>query len=353
MNICLITPGFGGGGAEVIAVNAANYYSQKGHSVLLISFGIEGPIRQRLSEQIELLDITPRSYLSLFHALKHRRKAFDHTISFIRHTNISAYLARLFRRLKTQKMHLLEVNTFDQQQSLGLLSRVLQNFLLRLAYNNVEDVIAVSNLVRKQVVQRYGATGTRVLGNPCLEGDELTYSSQQVKQSSIDKTRFVSAGRLHVQKDFETMIRAFSKYIINYQRSKDTLSIFGEGPERQNIERLIKELNMEKNIKLLGFVDDLAQQLNHFDVFLMASKYEGFGNVFVLAMAAGLPIIARRNTGGPDDLINSNTGLLFEHEDSLVETLGGFRVRTYDPIVIKKNASFYTIENICEKYLNG
>lgn len=353
MNICLITPGFGGGGAEVIAVNAANYYSQKGHSVLLISFGIEGPIRQQLSEQIELLDITPRSYLSLFHALKHGTKAFDHTISFIRHTNISAYLARLFRRLKTQKMHLLEVNTFDQQQSLGLLSRVLQNFLLRLAYNNVEDVIAVSNLVRKQVVQRYGATGTRVLGNPCLEGHELTHSSKQVNKPNPYAIRFVSAGRLHIQKDFETMIRAFSKYIANYHRFKDTLSIYGEGPERQIIERLIKQLGMENNIRLLGFVDDLAKQLNNYDVFLMTSRYEGFGNVFVLAMAAGLPIIARRDTGGPDDLVNSDTGLLFEHEDSLVETLGGFRVDTYNPIVIKENASRYTIENICESYLSG
>ena len=70
---------------------------------------------------------------------------------------------------------------------------------------------------------------------------------------------------------------------------------------------------MENNIRLLGFVDDLAQQLNYFDVFLMTSKYEGFGNVFVLAMAAGLPIIARRDTGGPDDLVDSNTGCLFEH----------------------------------------
>lgn len=353
MNICLITPGFGGGGAEVIAVNAANYYSQKGHSVLLISFGNDGPIRQQLSEQIELFAITPRNYLSLFHALKHRRESFDHTISFIRHANISAYLARLFRRLKTHKMHLLEVNTFDQQQSLDLLSRVLQNFLLKISYNNVEDVIAVSNLVKKQVVERYGAKGTRVLGNPCLEGYELSLSLTHSKKIDTEKVKFVSAGRLHIQKDFETMVRAFSKYISIYQRSGDTLTIFGEGLERSRIEELIKCLNMENNIYLAGFVDDLALQLNNFDAFLMTSKYEGFGNVFVLAMAAGLPIIARRNTGGPDDLVNPQTGHLFEDENSLVKVLGEFRCDDYNPITIRKNAAFYTIENICEQYLTG
>lgn len=353
MNICLITPGFGGGGAEVIAVNAANYYFRKGHSVLLVSFGDDGPIRQQLSEQIELFVITPRNYLSLYHALKHRSEAFDHTISFIRHTNISAYLARLFRRLTTHKMHLLEVNTFDQQQSLGLLSRVVQNFLLKMAYNNVEDVIAVSNLVKKQIIERYGVKGARVLGNPCLEGHEFTHSSIHVKKHNPDAIRFVSAGRLHIQKDFETMIRAFSKYITNYKRPKDTLSIYGEGPERKKIERQIKQLGMESNIQLFGFVDDLAQQLNYFDAFLMTSKYEGFGNVFVLAMAAGLPIIARRNTGGPDDLVNPLTGYLFEDENSLVKILGDFRCDNFSPAIIKENAAFYTIENICEQYLNG
>ena len=73
MNICLITPGFAGGGAEVIAVNTANFYHSEGHKVLLISFGDRGPILKSLSGNVDILFVKPENYFSLSHALKNHR----------------------------------------------------------------------------------------------------------------------------------------------------------------------------------------------------------------------------------------------------------------------------------------
>lgn len=352
MNICLITPGFAGGGAEVIAVNTANFYHDEGYKVLLISFGYDGPVLKSLSSDVEILFVTPKNYLSLFHALKSNRQTFDHTICFIRHTSINAYIARLFGRLRTQRMHFIEVNTFYQQKNLTVFSRLLQNFLLKIAYNSVDDLIAVSNLVKQEIQKKYDVKNIRVVGNPCIEDVDLTFIPK-VNSHVADGLRYVAAGRLHFQKDYKTMVTGFSKYLINYKRYQDTLTIFGEGPNFRELNLLINDLDMNDNIFLCGYVDDLSVRLTEFDVFLMTSRYEGFGNVLVLAMAAGLPIIARRNTGGPDDLVNDQTGLLFDDEPSLVKILGEFSLESYDQVTIKSNALNYTIKEICLKYLNS
>ncbi len=91
----------------------------------------------------------------------------------------------------------------------------------------------------------------------------------------------------------------------------------GRGQDRQRIERLIRELNLAAHVTLVGFVPDheLEDHYNLCDVFAMPSKGEGFGIVFLEAMACGKPVLAGNKDGSVDPLLNGQLGALVDPDD--------------------------------------
>lgn len=117
-------------------------------------------------------------------------------------------------------------------------------------------------------------------------------------QTGITIENFISYGRLLERKGFQDAIRAFSVVITNYPDC--TLTIFGEGPYRTQLESLIQDLGLEGSVFLPGKVQnpvdlldsDLTEHRTSFHCFLFPSWYEGFSGALVEAMMAGIPIIA-------------------------------------------------------------
>ena len=102
------------------------------------------------------------------------------------------------------------------------------------------------------------------------------------------------------------------------------LTIFGEGPERQKLEELVRINKMEKQIKLMGMQSRkvIADYLKECDCFVLASQTETFGVVYIEAMASGLPVIATK-CGGPESFVNEENGVLIpvDNKDALVTAM--------------------------------
>lgn len=99
---------------------------------------------------------------------------------------------------------------------------------------------------------------------------------------------FVAVGRLVGQKNYPAMLRGFEKGA----HASDTLTIYGEGPARGEMEKLIRRLDIGAQVTLAGHVADAAAELPRFDALLLSSAYEGVPAVVVEALAARLPVIA-------------------------------------------------------------
>jgi glycosyltransferase involved in cell wall biosynthesis len=93
------------------------------------------------------------------------------------------------------------------------------------------------------------------------------------------------------------------------------LEIIGEGEERDNIEREIKELGLERHITLLGKRADVEKVISKWSVFVLPSIAETFGITILEAYAAGVPVIASNVSGISDLVTNKKTGILVEPED--------------------------------------
>jgi glycosyltransferase involved in cell wall biosynthesis len=100
--------------------------------------------------------------------------------------------------------------------------------------------------------------------------------------------RFVAVGRLVPQKNIALMLEAFARG----SRPDDTLTLFGDGQERKQLQALAQSLGIDSRVSFEGHVADPASRLGGYDIFLLSSDYEGVPAVVIEALAAGLPIIA-------------------------------------------------------------
>lgn len=129
----------------------------------------------------------------------------------------------------------------------------------------------------------------------------VIYNGIETKRYSLSSIPFpkgktpviLSVGRLVIQKNHETAIRALSKiYTHDFE-----YWIVGSGVLEPHLKKLVHELNLEYKVKFLGFRKDIPELLNQSDIFLMTSYWEGFGLAVVEAMAASLPVVVSNVSG--------------------------------------------------------
>jgi glycosyltransferase involved in cell wall biosynthesis len=134
--------------------------------------------------------------------------------------------------------------------------------------------------------------------------------------------KIVAAGRLHSKKGFDVLIRAVGK--LRSWGFDVTCEIAGDGDERDDLEALIQELDLDPCVKLVGWQDDVAGFLATGDLFAFPSHQEGFPLTLLEAMAVGLPVVATEIDGPVEILKEGINGRLVPDDDidRLGEALG-------------------------------
>lgn len=122
------------------------------------------------------------------------------------------------------------------------------------------------------------------------------------KYTGQKEKEIVAVGRLDENKNQAMLIRAFSEIAENYPEYKVVL--YGDGEERDNLEALIKEKNLQNRVVLAGRVSDVAEKIRKSEIFVLTSYTEGMPNALIEAMALGLTVISTDcPSGGPRQLI--------------------------------------------------
>lgn len=134
--------------------------------------------------------------------------------------------------------------------------------------------------------------------------------------------RIVAAGRLHPKKGFDVLIRAVGK--LRAWDLEVVCEIAGEGGERGALEALIRELDLDPCVKLVGWRQDVAGFLATGDLFAFPSHQEGFPLTLLEAMAVGLPVVASEIEGPIEMIKEGVNGRLVPEDDPdrLAEALG-------------------------------
>jgi L-malate glycosyltransferase len=179
-----------------------------------------------------------------------------------------------------------------------------------IAYENADVVVAVSPFLQQVLKDKFALETIYV---PNLIDTEL-FCIETKEEDEI--FRFVSTANLIETKRIDLLIKAFA---VAFKADPATeLTIFGEGERRAYLETLIKELDMKKQIALMGDCprELIAAQLKKCDCFVLPSKRETFGLAYLEALACGVPVIATR-CGGPEHFIGEDSGILVPVDDQV------------------------------------
>lgn len=304
MNIAILIPSLGGGGAERAAQLIGNYYVEKGNNVYFFlaeekqDYPVKGKvIRTNIKRcmENEVSDLK-RMFILFRSSLEIRRLKkkyeIDIAISFMEEFNYLNVLSKGKERVITR------VGTVISQRDefVGLLYK---KSVVRFFYSRADKVIAVSQDVLRDMYQYYRVPIKKLMRIPNMSIDfsDMDYDADW----KFGNKAVLSIGRLMVVKQQERIIRAFS-YVCR-KEPEARLIILGKGPQLRYLKKTCENLQIEDKVEFIGFTDKIAFYLKHAKVFVMASRIEGFPNSMIEAMHYGVPIVSTDSLGGCGEII--------------------------------------------------
>lgn len=316
MRILCFLPDFGGGGAQRTLINLAASFRQAGHQVTLAAAQPDGPARAWIDPQVRTVPVG-RGQLryALFPLARLMRdERPDVVLSSVLDANIVAVAARALAGPPRPKLVVRETNSHRARGDIGFLRRRLTRF----SYPRADAVVALSEGVRRELIEDYALPAASVvtIHNP-VEFDALAAEARQAPAPPVakDGVWIMGVGRLIRQKGFDRLIQA----VAQLKRPDVRLVLVGEGPDREALVAQARDLGV--TLIMPGFVPQPVHWLSAADLFVLSSRWEGFGHVIVEAMAAGAPVIAFDCPHGPRDIVRDrDTGLLVADGDETALT---------------------------------
>jgi glycosyltransferase involved in cell wall biosynthesis len=227
---------------------------------------------------------------------------------------------------------------------------------VRLWYGRADAVVAVS----KGVADELAALGevprekVHVIHNPIDSGRIIRQAEAQPEHPWFQPGQppvLLAAGRLHPQKDYPTLLRAFASL---RKARKLRLAILGEGRERPRLEQLIGDLGIGEDVRLLGFQQNPFAFMARAAVFVLSSAWEGLGNVLIEALACGCPVVSTDCPHGPSEILEKGRyGALVPVGDpqELAHAIVAALERPADARAGVERARAFDIQNIAEQYV--
>lgn len=300
--------GLQGGGVERISLNLIPEFQTRGFEVSLVLDRAEGELLGQLPSVVRLVELGASRTLRAIPRLAHylRRERPDVLLSSLGHNNIAALMARRLARTPT-KVIVCQHNFLSMEAKAPDLRYRLLPLLYRLSLPRAEGVVAVSQGVADDMALAAGFDRRRidVIYNPVVTSSFLQMAAERADHPWFEDTTrpiFLAVGRLVEQKDYPTLLRAFAR--IRKQRPC-RLVILGTGPLGGRLEALVRELGIGDDTALLGFKPNPHPYIRAASVLVLASRYEGFGNVLVEALACGTPVVSTDCPAGPREILKN------------------------------------------------
>ena len=195
-------------------------------------------------------------------------------------------------------------------------SYIFEAISLKFASKNASTHVTISNYAKRMLQERYKTSP--IIINYGIDAEMFKFDETKRKAIrkalNITETDFLIlfVGVLYKHKNAITLVNAMPDILKNNSDTK--LLIIGGGNQYNEIKNRIKELKIEKSVIMGGFIEGVNPYYSAADLFVLPSTNEGFGLVFLEAMACGLPIAASNCSSCPEAV--GDAGLLFDPKSS-------------------------------------
>lgn len=355
--LAIFLPSLAGGGAEKSMLRLVSNIARYGYTPDLVLVKAEGDYLSSLPENIRLINLkAPRAILSLPALVIYlKREKPDVMLSNLDFLNVIAVWARRITRIP-KKMAIYEHNTMSMtsNHSSQWRQRIVP-FLVKLFYPWADDIICVSEGVAEDLCRVTGLSRRqiKVIYNIVITPELYDKRKVPLNDPWFETSQppvVLAVGRLTPQKDFTTLIKAFAQV---HKSIPARLVILGEGPERTELETMVKKLGINRDVRLAGFVDNPYAYMSRASLFVLSSRWEGLPTVLIEALFCGVPVIATDCPSGPREILeNGQYGRLVpvQDVDALADAIRA-ALNGETPPPLPESWQPYKLETVADQYL--
>ena len=352
--LAIYLPHLLGGGAERMHLAMGPELQRRGFSITFVTHGMPEDFVPPAGCRVELIEAkrTLMAVVPLARYLSRERPAL--ILSNLGHNNIAAIVAAKLSGTGVKVIGT-QHNTMSLEHQSGAGSTTWLAHISRFVLRYGDGMIAVSQGVAADLAECTHLSPSRIttIYNPVVGAK---FNEQAA--APIDETLFVEGrtligvGRMAAQKDWPLLIDALT---LVRQRRDVRLLLLGEGPARTEIEAKVAASGLSEFVRFLGFVPDPLPYIKRADVLVMSSRYEGFGNVIVEALACGTQVVSTNCKFGPAEILENGRygdltppGDARAMADAIIRTLDGGR----DPAELIARGADFTIARAADLYAN-
>lgn len=317
-NILILVPSLGIGGREKIAINTYNILKEK-YNVFFVVFQRQ-KTEYEFNDEIFSLNVPAAAGKTkkIFQQIKRAKKLInfcktnkiDCVFSLGETANITNILTKQFIKIKS----VIAIHGFTE---------VYKNKITDFVFRKSDRIICISKDMEHNLLKLFpNLNNTAVIENGYDISGRLK-NRINTNVFSENSPKLVSMGRLEEVKGFDRLLTAFAKITENFPNA--SLSVIGHGSLEQKLKDLTKKLNIENNVKFLGFMKDPYEELTKNDIYVLTSRNEGFPNCLIEALASGLATVSFDCISGPREILSEVyssepiTGTVYEKYGILTE----------------------------------
>lgn len=288
-------------------VKLAGGLARRGYPVDLVLALAEGPHLADIPDAVRLVDLEASRVLTslpslIRYLLRERPVAM---LSVMNYANIVSLWARRSSCVAT-RLVVSERNTLSQEvEHTSSQSGALMPWLIKRFYPWADDIVAVSKGVADDLtgVTNLPRERIKVIYNPIVTPEFKEKVEAPVTHPWLDDPQtpvLVAAGRFRPQKGFPCLLRAFAEV----RRTRPVrLLLLGDGPDRDALEALVRELGLESDVSLPGFVANPYPYIARATAFVLSSGWEGLPGVLIEALYCGVPLVSTDCPSGPREIL--------------------------------------------------
>ena len=320
--VCFVLPSLSGGGAERAAIQILNSLDGSRWQRSMYLFRREGPYVNEVHPDVALTAGSGGSrvagWLELRRYVRNTRPnlvvSFLSYFSVLSATRSAAIGARVVFNQQTPMSAFLTDADYHWRRPWHRRAFALAT---RIGYRFADAIVTTSTGVADDLVASFGVARSRirVVHNPvdlaaiaAAVGEPL----DPAHEHRWSHPAIVAAGRLADAKNYPLLLAALA---IVRQRVPARLFILGDGEREAELRELANQLDLGDAVVFCGFQRNPWKYIARADVFAMSSRYEGFGNVLVEAMACGVPVVATSSPGTREIVSVGIDGLLVDRHD--------------------------------------
>jgi glycosyltransferase involved in cell wall biosynthesis len=297
----------GHSGVDRVMNNLVHEFVRLGYRVDILSIADHGPIWKDLTDTVRVIDLKARHVLTSFPRLWWYLLS-EKPVSLLSDKdklNRNAIIANLLSGKQTRITVRIGTTVSENLKKRRFLSRWSQYLSIRWLYRWAYNVITPSFGAAKDLAHLMGCPASKVTvaNSPIIDKSFYERAAESIDHpwfKSNNLPVIFGLGELSERKNFAVLIQAFAKV---REQIPCHLAIAGEGKQKQRLLELISELELEKEVHLLGYLDNPLPYLARSQVFCLTSRCEGMPVVLIEALACGVSVVSSDCPSGPKEIL--------------------------------------------------